>query len=71
VRRVLNLPKKKDEEDNEREPLLSQHKVIDGSPVKKKTEAPRIRDVLTYQTTLNLLVYTILALYMLAFDLVS
>jgi hypothetical protein len=31
-------------------------------------ESPRIRDVLTYQTTLNLVVYALLALYTLAYD---
>jgi hypothetical protein len=65
----LRLPKKH-EHNTEREPLLSQQKATDASAAPEKTAAPKIREVLTYQTTLNLFVYTLLALYVLAYDLV-
>jgi hypothetical protein len=62
----------------EREPLLGQQKAangtsatVEGLVVVTKPEKPGIRDVLTYQTTLNLVVYTLLALYSIAYDQVS
>lgn len=68
----------KEQEPNEREPLLGQPKTDDELPSPTSNadqtveqDKPRLRDVLTYQTTLNLVVYTLLALYTLAFDQVS
>lgn len=41
----------------------------DGPPeIIKLEDPPTLRDVLSYQTTLNLVVYTLLALYTLAYD---
>lgn len=61
--------------DGEREPLLGGHhqkKTTDSTVgATTKPSKPRIRDVLTYQTTLNLVVYTLLALYSIAYDQVS
>ena len=78
VRKLLGIGKKSDPPEPEREPLLGQQKVVDNSAsavdttvTKPKSEKPRIRDVLTYQTTLNLGVYTLLALYSIAYDQVS
>lgn len=77
VRRILRLPEQKKEIGSEREPLLGPQKDFNdnGSTARlgvaseiKKEEAPKIRDVLTPQTTLNLAVYTMLALYMIAYD---
>jgi MFS family permease len=61
--------------DSERERLLDQRKAYNetvqthgvASEIARE-DAPKIRDVLTYQTTLNLVVYTLLALYTLAYD---
>ena len=65
----------KEEELGERAPLLGQSKVNDEMPAPPgianqamEPTTPRMRDVLTYQTMLNLVVYTLLALYTLAFD---
>ncbi|KAF2822624.1 MFS general substrate transporter [Ophiobolus disseminans] len=60
----------------EHEPLLGQRKVLndegaqdlDEAPEIVREKSPRVWDVLTYQTTLNLVVYTILALYTAAYD---
>lgn len=78
VRKTLGIGKKGSPLEPEREPLLGQQKAannststVDASLVKPKPEKPRIRDVLTYQTTLNLVVYTLLALYSIAYDQVS
>lgn len=79
VRRTLNMPKKHKGLPRERKPLLGQQKAFDGEATARlgvaseivKEDSPKIRDVLTYQTTLNLAVYTLLALYTLAFDQVS
>lgn len=78
VRRVLRLGGNKEAREPEREPLLGQQKVVNGSPTAvdatittKKPEKPKIRDVLTYQTTLNLVVYTHLSLYSVSYDQVS
>ncbi|KAF1846352.1 MFS general substrate transporter [Cucurbitaria berberidis CBS 394.84] len=76
VRKTLNMPKKQKELSPEREPLLGQQKAFDDQSTARlgvaseiiKEGSPKIRDVLTYQTTLNLVVYTLLALYTLAFD---
>ena len=67
----MRLPKKH-ERNTEREPLLNQQKATDASSAaaQKKIAAPKISEVLTYQTTLNLVVYTLLALNVLAYDLV-
>ncbi|KAF2027721.1 MFS general substrate transporter, partial [Setomelanomma holmii] len=77
VRKTLGISKKNKELYDENEPLLGQRKVITEEELDEpagvaseiiKENAPRIRDVLTYQTTLNLVVYTLLALYTLAYD---
>ncbi|KAF3003151.1 hypothetical protein E8E13_008878 [Curvularia kusanoi] len=74
VRRILGI-KGKINHIGEREPLLARQKAtdnpataIDASVTVTKPSKPRIRDVLTYQTTLNLVVYTLLALYSIAYD---
>lgn len=72
-RSIFHPSPKADGSRPEREPLLGQQKSInsprDGAAIDTMNKhAPRIRDVLSYQTTLNLVVYTLLALYTLAFD---
>lgn len=75
VRKLLAVGNKGDPLEPEREPLLGQQKAVNGTSATAdatvtvtKAEKPRIRDVLTYQTTLNLVVYTLLALYSIAYD---
>ncbi|KAI4650683.1 hypothetical protein J4E93_003040 [Alternaria ventricosa] len=76
VRKVLRLPTKKQNSSPEYEPLLGQHKAIDSETTSQHDaaheivpeKAPRYRDVLTYQTSLNLIVYTLLAMYLQAYD---
>lgn len=75
VRKLLVLGGKEGETESVREPLLGRQKAVNGSSTAvdatvtvKKSEKPKIRDVLTYQTTLNLVVYTLLALYSIAYD---
>lgn len=74
VRKTLRIPKKQ-KKHPEREPLLGQTKIIndeESAPAvveePEEESAPRLADVLTYQTTLNLAVYSLLALYTLAYD---
>lgn len=78
-RKVFGIPKRHKELPPEQQPLLGQQKVVNdegdaehgGLGVANEIiheESPKIRDVLTYQTTLNLVVYTLLALYTLAYD---
>lgn len=75
ARKTFRLKRREKCGDGESEPLLGQRKVDSDTPgdsnlvgeVNKKAR-PTVRDVLTYQTTLNLIVYTLLALYTLAFD---
>lgn len=63
-------------EEADRKPLLGQRKMFHDETEQTLLEAseatkdrkPRIRDVLTYQTTLNLVVYTCLAFYTMAYD---
>ncbi|KAH4035514.1 hypothetical protein HBI09_087880 [Parastagonospora nodorum] len=59
----------------EREPLMGRQKATPETVATEgvaseiiKEGSPRIRDVLTYQTTLNLVVYALLAFYTLAYD---
>jgi MFS family permease len=76
VRRMLCLPNRSEKGSSEREPLLSHQKAHHHEATEEhifennfaKQEAPRVKDVLTYQTSLNLLVYTLLALYTQAYD---
>ncbi|KAH6882583.1 major facilitator superfamily domain-containing protein [Alternaria rosae] len=76
VRKVLHLPTKKQNSSPEHEPLLGQLKAIDSETMSQHDaaheiipeKAPRYRDVLTYQTSLNLIVYTLLAMYLQAYD---
>ena len=75
-RRTFHIPKRQKKIRAEREPLLANQKSAnDGDPaheistlIQKPEEAPALRDVLSYQTTLNLVVYTFLAFYTLAYD---
>jgi hypothetical protein len=73
VRRILCLPNKQRKGSSESEPLLGQQKADQNEPQDVthevvKQAAPKVRDVLTYQTSLNLLVYTLLAMYTQAYD---
>lgn len=72
VRKPLGFADNDKLHDDEHEPLLGQRKVLHDEteqPLSKVIEeAPKMKDVLTYQTTLNLLVYAFLALYTLAYD---
>jgi MFS family permease len=74
LRKTSRLSRSSKDQRAEREPLLSRRKVYDeaehplGITSEVVEESPRIRDVLTYQTTLNLVVYALLALYTLAYD---
>ncbi|KAF1979047.1 MFS general substrate transporter [Bimuria novae-zelandiae CBS 107.79] len=76
VRKTLHIPKKQKKVRPEQEPLLGHAKIIrdeeaapDGTIEPEVEEGrPRVADILTYQTTLNLVVYTLLALYTLAYD---
>jgi len=72
-RKLFNIPKRA-EKHPEREPLLAQRKnssdeesLASASPGEIQPE-PSIRDILSPQTTLNLVVYTLLALHTLAYD---
>jgi MFS family permease len=75
VRKTFRIPKKP-KKHPEREPLLGNKKVAgdeeaqeSGTPeIVAIKNPPKLKDVLTYQTTLNLVVYTLLALYILAYD---
>ena len=74
VRKALRIGKE-EKKTQEREPLLGHPKVThdeEATPnaaiVEEEEGRPRLADVLTYQTTLNLVVYTLLALYTLAYD---
>jgi hypothetical protein len=75
-RKTFHLKKHQKKLHPEHEPLLSHQKLNSDEeiaaetpvPIRKPQEAPSIRDVLSYQTTLNLVVYTFLAFYTLAYD---
>jgi MFS family permease len=79
VRGLLPFTNKGKGTNNERDPLLVQQKSLAVNAEQMSgvaseiigEESPKIRDVLTYQTTLNLVVYTLLAFYTLAYDQVS
>jgi MFS family permease len=75
VRRTFQGTKGHGIPNDEREPLMGRPKAngetdsIQGVASEIiKEDAPRIWDVLNYQTTLNLVVYTLLAFYTLAYD---
>lgn len=77
VRKTFNIARRQKAFEGEREPLLANGKVTNDEEVAspngvankaKQEDRPSVRDVLTYQTTLNLVVYTFLALYTLAYD---
>jgi MFS family permease len=76
IRGLLPFTKKDKSVKDEREPLLRGQKTPAVNADQRlgvaseiiKEESPKIRDVLTYQTTLNLVVYTLLAFYTLAYD---
>ncbi|PVH95967.1 MFS general substrate transporter [Periconia macrospinosa] len=74
-RRTFNRPRQEKKLPREREPLLAQPKltadeendlVLPDAVVRE--EPPRMREVLSYQTTLNLVVYSLLAMYSIAYD---
>lgn len=76
-RKALHIPKKQKIQP-EREPLLGGAKVAndeeaipDGTNSPEDEGRPKLRDVLTYQTSLNLVVYTMLAFYTIAYDQVT
>jgi MFS family permease len=79
VRKMFHGAERKESTQDEREPLLRHQKIVNGEAEQTqdvasettKEEAPKIRDILTYQTTLNLVCYTLLAFYTLAYDQVS
>jgi len=76
VRRILGTSSKTKLSPAEHEPLLGQRKAFHDEAEQTlgvaselvKEDSPKIREVLTYQTTLNLVVYTLLALYTAAYD---
>jgi MFS family permease len=74
VRKVLRIPDKPKQDRPERQPLLGQQKAINGNATESHAHevinqaSPKAWDVLTYQTTLNLIVYLLLALYTQAYD---
>ncbi|KAH8723759.1 major facilitator superfamily domain-containing protein [Phaeosphaeriaceae sp. PMI808] len=76
VRDTLGISNKNIPFQHEREPLLGQLKAPDDEAEPNlgvasqvlKEESPKVRDVLTCQTTLNLVVYTLLSTYILAYD---
>lgn len=75
-RKTFDLKRQQKEFHAENEPLLTHQKTKDdeeaapdlSNSIQELEEAPSIRDVLSYQTTLNLFVYTLLAFYTLAYD---
>ncbi|KAF2124474.1 MFS general substrate transporter [Dothidotthia symphoricarpi CBS 119687] len=72
-RKIFCIPKTSGYSRSEQEPLLGPQKAMDSLPTGEATsivkqDSPKVRDVLSYQTTLNLVVYTLLALYSIAFD---
>jgi hypothetical protein len=79
IRKTFSRAQNKESINGEREPLLRQQKKINGGAEQNQDvpseitdeEPPKLRDILTYQTTLNLVVYTLLAFYTLAYDQVS
>ncbi|KAH7121153.1 major facilitator superfamily domain-containing protein [Dendryphion nanum] len=76
VRKIFNLPQRhKKIQHGEHEPLLGpkavDEEIAEGTsanPIQQYSGAPSMREVLTYQTSLNLFVYTLLAMYSLAYD---
>lgn len=79
VRKLLRLKTQEKNVEGEHEPLLGRQKAADTEAaaslrVKKqdtKEKAPTVRDALTFQTSTNLVVYTLLALYCQAYDQVN
>lgn len=79
VRKLLHLPNNEKGQHSENEPLLGRQKALDteaaASPratnQSAKEKSPTIRDALTFQTSMNLIVYTLLAMYCQAYDQVS
>lgn len=76
ARKVCGLRDATKDPENENEPLLGRQKA-DNNPAEPfvptrreviKTEKPKIRDVLNYQTTLNLVVYFSMSLFIIAYD---
>lgn len=73
IRQTFNPKKRQRKTHGEHEPLLANQKSNsdeEAAPdlVQNPEEAPSMRDVLSYQTTLNLIVYTFLAFNTLAYD---
>ncbi|KAF2708192.1 MFS general substrate transporter [Pleomassaria siparia CBS 279.74] len=72
-RKTFDLSKRQKKLHAERQALLVHQKAIDdeecvSAVVHEREAAPALRDVFSYQTTLNLVVYTLLAFYTLAYD---
>jgi MFS family permease len=75
VRKIFHMPEQQTD-NTEREPLLAHKKAVDDeeqpssdTPANITPQGPpKLREVLNYQTTLNLVAYTLLALYSLAYD---
>ncbi|KAF2789168.1 MFS general substrate transporter [Melanomma pulvis-pyrius CBS 109.77] len=75
-RKTFRISKRQKKLHSERQPLLANQKTLgdeEAAPgmsliVHKTEKPPSIRDVLSYQTTLNLIVYTILAFYTISYD---
>ncbi|CAI6337806.1 unnamed protein product [Periconia digitata] len=74
-RTIFNRPTHEKKTLPEEEPLLGQPKLADdeendltNSKSTAVEEAPPMRDVLSFQTTLNLAVYALLAMYSIAYD---
>jgi MFS family permease len=73
VRRTLGRGGKNERTGAEHEPLLKRQKVANeereqSQRATSKKDSPRIWDVLTFQTSLILVIYTLLAFFTLAFD---
>lgn len=74
IRKVLRLPGTNKEKMSETEPLLGTpahvHSVNDeeSSPSAVREGKPKVKDILSNQVVLNLLVYTMLAFYSIAYD---
>lgn len=69
---MFNIPPRQRKIHHEQEPLLNHRRAaVDEEALPKNPvieKPPKVRDVLTFQTTMNLVVYTLLALYTLTYD---
>ncbi|ORY04556.1 major facilitator superfamily domain-containing protein [Clohesyomyces aquaticus] len=75
-RTIFGIPKRSEKGHADLQPLLAHQKIINDEEIAEDVpvqitepeKKPSIRDVLTPQTTLNLVVYVFIALYSLAYD---